>query len=188
MTVLKKIEWGLFAITVVSIFAYTTFVPAGKHPLATGTFICIVATIFFGLALDMRTTRIIKGMLILGIGTMTNLFYSLAVKDKVECALLTTCSAEIRKQFSFSAAEGFITLHTIESIILLITVACAGAGGSIIAAHGDRTATDNQSMKPSDITLQPLVGRLDKQGAKLNWILAGMVVILGFLFIDIVSR
>ncbi|GAB6389224.1 hypothetical protein [Stutzerimonas marianensis] len=188
MNVLRKWEWVLFAITVVSILAYSTLVPFGKHPFSTGLFLCIVATIFLGLALDMRASRIVKGILILGIGSTINLVYGLAVREKIECALHTTCTAEIRTLFNFGIAEGFISFHTIESIILLITVACAGAGGSIIAAHGDISTTDNHSIKNSEINLQPVMDRLDTQSAKLTWILRGMVVILFFLFIDIVSR
>ena len=172
--VFKPWEWIVLVVSIVFIIVFVNLVDFVKKPLITGIVLCSVAVVFFGLTLDMRTTRIRKGICIIGVGVITAMIYNLAIKAQVMCALALSYNSK-ECDLGFSGANGFIAANTIDNMILLISLACAGAGGSIIAAHGDRNSTDTHPLQPSAATdikplIESVIRKLDRQNGKINLI------------------
>lgn len=189
---LRPWEWKIFVAVIVSIGVFMLLTSYQEQPLASGIFLCTVAVFLFGLALDMRTTRIRKGMLILGIGVITGMLYKLALKPAMKCALSLVYLDEPCVLDLAEYVNGFITANTIDTLILLITIACGGVGGSILAAHCDVTATDAKNTSaaaPSNIQtlLESIESKLDRQNLKLNLVCAGAFGVLLLVIVRVFS-
>jgi len=186
----KPWEWGVLFCVIVAIVLYAKTVPISQWPLATGGFLCVVTVLLFGLLLDMKTLRVRKGILMIGLGVITSMIYKFGVAEYMKCALeLThepgTCTDSVPPFV-------FITANTIETVILLISIACGGVGGSILAAHGDVTATDAKSAAPANpgdiqTLLESIDSKLDRQNAKLNLVCAGAFGVLLLVIVRVFS-
>lgn len=186
----KPWEWIVLFCVIVAIICFALTVPFIRWPLTTGGFLCVVAVILFGLALDMRAPRVRKGTLIIGLGVITSMVYKLGVAQQLKCALelcheAGTCTANV-------PADVFIPANTIDTVILLISIACGGVGGSMLAAHGDVTATDANSTSPAgpgDIQtlLESIENKLDRQNFKLNLVCAGAFGVLLLVIVRVFS-
>lgn len=60
-------EWVVLFGVIVAIVLYAKNVSISQWPLATGGFLCVVAVLLFGLLLNMKTLRIRKGILMIGL-------------------------------------------------------------------------------------------------------------------------
>lgn len=188
--VLRPWEWCVLFVVVAAVIAYVLIVPFMTWPLVTGGGLLVVSTLLFGLALDMKTTRIRKGVLTIGLGVITVMIYNLAVKEPIKCALVmsyepSTCVLDFSQ-----TVNGFIAANTIDTMVLLISLACGGVGGSILAAHGDKTATDSQASShsnASDVTplIESIIQKLDRQNRKINMISVGAVLVLFVLVVRV---
>lgn len=183
-------DWILFIGVIVAVFVFAAKVPYNEQPIATGGFLCLIAVILFGLALDMRTPRVRKGILIIGLGVITTMLYKFGVAVNMECALKLSYDPETCKLDL--PDYGFIAANTIDTVILLISIACGGIGGSILAAHGDVTATDAKSAAPADpgdiqTLLESIDSKLDRQNAKLNLVCAGAFGVLLLVIVRVFS-
>jgi hypothetical protein len=186
----KPWEWGVLFCVMVAIVLYGATVSISQQPLTTGGFMCVVAVLLFGLLLDMKTLRVRKGILMIGLGVITSMAYKFGVAEYMKCALeLThepgTCTDSVPPFV-------FITANTIETVILLISIACGGVGGSILAAHGDVTATDAKSAAPANpgdiqTLLESIDSKLDRQNAKLNLVCAGAFGVLLLVIVRVFS-
>lgn len=186
----KTWEWAVLFCVVVAIVVYAKTVSISEWPLATGGFLCVVAVLLFGLLLDMKTLRVRKGILIIGLGVITSMVYKFGVAEYVKCALeLTHASGMCKVDVPPSV---FITANTIDTVVLLLSIACGGVGGSILAAHGDVTATDAKSAPPANpgdihTLLESIESKLNRQNAKLNLVCAGAFGVLLLVIVRVFS-
>ena len=186
----KSWEWAVLFLVIVVIVVYAKTVSISQWPLATGGVLCVAAVLLFGLLLNMKTLRIRKGILMIGLGVITSMVYKFGVAEYMKCALeLThapgTCTAYV-PVYVFTAA------NTIDTVILLMTIACGGVGGSILAAHGDVTATDAKGAPPAspgDIQtlLESIDSKLDRQNLKLNLVCGGAFLVLLLVIVRVFS-
>lgn len=86
-----------------------------------GAVMLVSATLIFPILLEMKTSRVAKGYWLVGFGAFIVVWHAMVVD---------------------SPTMGEATKNAFEVLVQLYTLACAGAGGSIIAAHGDRSSTD----------------------------------------------
>jgi hypothetical protein len=186
----KSWEWAVLFLVIVVIVVYAKTVSISQWPLATGGVLCVAAVLLFGLLLDMKTLRVRKGILMVGLGVITSMVYKFGVAEYMKCALeLThapgTCTDPVPPSV-------FIKANTIDTLVLLITIACGGVGGSILAAHGDVTATDAKSTAPAhpgDIQalLESIDSKLDRQNLKLNLVCGGAFLVLLLVIVRVFS-
>lgn len=183
-------EWVVLFGVIVAIVLYAKNVSISQWPLATGGFLCVVAVLLFGLLLNMKTLRIRKGILMIGLGVITSMVYKFGVAEYMKCALeLThapgTCTAYV-------PVHVFTAANTIDTVILLITIACGGVGGSILAAHGDVTATDAKGAPPANpgdiqTLLESIESKLDRQNLKLNLVCGAAFLVLLLVIVRVFS-
>lgn len=186
----KSWEWAVLFLVIVVVVVYAKTVSISEWPLATGGVLCVAAVLLFGLLLDMKTLRVRKGILMIGLGVITSMVYKFGVAEYMKCALeLThapgTCPDPVPPSV-------FIKANTIDTLVLLISIACGGVGGSILAAHGDVTATDAKSAPPANpgdihTLLESIESKLDRQNAKLNLVCAGAFGVLLLVIVRVFS-
>ena len=111
----------------------------------------------FLIFLDVKQDRVIKGFTLIGIGVVYQLVYPRFFYVFVD---VQSIPSELAEHFSIFG-----------QVILL---ACSGAGGSIIAAHADKTSSDYEDRKSAfnivDNTkhIQKLIQRTSMLESKLN--------------------
>jgi len=186
----KRWEWGVLYFVIAVIVLYWIIVPFAEWPLTTGGFLCGGAALLLGLLLDMKTLRIPKGTLMIGLAVITSMVYKFGVAEHVKCALeLThapgTCTDPV-------PLHVFITATIIDTVILVITIACGGVGGSILAAHGDVSTTDAKSSSPANsgdiqTLLESIESKLDRQNLKLNLVCGGAFLVLLLVIVRVFS-
>lgn len=186
----KSWEWAVLFLVIVVVVVYAKTVSISEWPLATGGVLCVATVLLFGLLLDMKTLRVRKGILMIGLGVITSMVYKFGVAEYMKCALeLThapgTCPDPVPPTV-------FIKANTIDTVVLLISIACGGVGGSILAAHGDVTATDAKSAPPANpgdihTLLESIDSKLDRQNAKLNLVCAGAFGVLLLVIVRVFS-
>ena len=186
----KSWEWAVLFLVIVVIVVYAKTVSISQWPLATGGVLCVAAVLLFGLLLDMKTLRVRKGILMVGLGVITSMVYKFGVAEYMKCALeLThapgTCTDPV-------PAAVFIKANTIDTVVLLISIACGGVGGSILAAHGDVTATDAKGAPPANpgdiqTLLESIESKLDRQNLKLNLVCGGAFLVLLLVIVRVFS-
>jgi hypothetical protein len=124
----------------------------------------IVAFIFL---LDMKDDRVTKGFSLIGFGLVVQVIYTVIFKDAVP-------------------TTGHLG-DNLELFAQCVVIACSGAGGSIIAVHGDKSATDADSASSPNIgpdnaiRFEMLMKKTDRLGArltKLTWAVSALLVAL----------
>lgn len=120
------------------------------------------AVIILRILLEMRATRIVKGFSFVAFGALTPVWVAIIFQD------LTMSS---------------IQASTLEVLAQMFALASAGAGGSIIAVHGEKTATDSDiATAPFRITSDTRrILELEIQSSRLaSWIktLCGLIALV----------
>lgn len=97
----------------------------------TATYLALASSFaVFLVLLEIKQDRVLKGFLLIGIGVLYQLLYPKFFYIFVDKALTPT---------------DVVTHFEIFGQVILL--ACAGAGGSIIAAHADKTSSDYEESK-----------------------------------------
>lgn len=131
----------------------------------------IIAFIFL---LDMKDERVTKGFAIIGFGIIVQLIYTLVFKDAVPKTTLLGSNLDLFAQ--------------------CIVIACSGAGGSIIAVHGDKSATDADTASSPHISpdnairLELLMKKTDRLGTRLTvltWVACALLIVIAVLLVRI---
>ncbi|MDZ5601851.1 hypothetical protein SJI00_03545 [Pseudomonas sp. RP23018S] len=92
------------------------------YPIAGMVAMTASATVVLYLLIEMRASRIAKGLTIIGFGAFVPVWSTVVFHD---------------------AGLGEVASATLEVLSVMFNLSAAGAGGSIIAAYGDRFSTDN---------------------------------------------
>lgn len=152
-----------------------------------GALLVIVTSIVFAVLIRLRIPRFHKGFFILTLGVETTIFYNYLAKKYIICLLAVTPDLECRKLFP-DYSFYFVWANSIDNLITLLTLACAGAGGSLIAAYGDSLTSDKDTVDISDressrLELKEIKAQMAIFGRKLNFILIMLFIVLIFRFI-----
>lgn len=153
----------------------TAFIFSFISPIVSGTYnqpeiavITLIIGIFLTLImiLDVRQDRVIKGLLIIVFGVF---FQTLYLQFIFVFVPKTTIPSE------------YLSYLDIYSQVLVF--ACSGAGGSIIAAHADRTTLDNETTEEKNkiadqkLEIKKLTKTIEKLNKKFNLIIGIMAAL-----------
>lgn len=121
----------IFFILVFCTFTFGVAIAGIYHLYRTATYAAIASSFAaFLILLDIKQDRVLKGFLLIGTGVLYQLIYPKFFYIFVDKALMP--------------ADAIEHLDIFGQVILL---ACAGAGGSIIAAYADKTSSDYEGIK-----------------------------------------
>lgn len=139
------------------------------YPIVGSYLMFFSGLVLFLFLIEMKQERVEKGFCILMYGLSLQIIYSPLVFN---ASVLDAMSASERK--------------LLDVFIQIIVLACAGAGGSIIAAHADRSATDNdpvamvldKTVIDNTRTINALIANTDNLNRKANWLIGLLVAVL----------
>lgn len=139
----KNINYRITALIVTAILAMFIAAPAAgfygaERPAIyialIGSFVCFI------FILDMKLDRVLKGVYLIGFGVLYQLIYPRYLFAFIDS-----------KHTPPDALEHF------EIFGQVILLACAGAGGSIIAAHADKTSIDKEPIPTSNSEKEKII-------------------------------
>lgn len=128
--VFTRARLGFLIIAVFCFFFVTGSLSVFGHRELAGAMMLFSATLIFPILLDMKTTRMVKGYWLVALGAFIVVWHTMVV---------------------FDADQSEVTKNAFQALVQVFALACAGAGGSIIAAHGDTTTTEGE-ITPAQLT------------------------------------
>ena len=118
-------EWLVLLIGLIGFFGWAGDLSAKQKYIQSGVVMLLSATIIFPTLLCMKRSRLTKGYSLVAFGAIIVLWHAWLI-------------------LKFSDELNLVANETIKVLVQMFTLASAGAGGSIIAADGDRHSTDRE--------------------------------------------
>ncbi|MDN6858494.1 hypothetical protein QO207_18030 [Pseudomonas sp. CAN2814] len=149
----------VFAFICVLGFVLAGYVSVKLHqPILGGVILIFFAAATFALLLQARLKRVMKGGLLVALGVVTPFVYTICIASQFNDALAYG-DLWFSTLLGANAAYGLDTgRNLLETWSSFINLACAGAGGSIIAVAGERTIVESPSNSASsENAASPLV-------------------------------
>ncbi|KAF0255756.1 hypothetical protein [Pseudomonas putida] len=149
------------ALAAICFFAVTASLSLSGQRTAAGVIMLLSAAVIFPCLLEMNATRVVKGYWLVAFGAFIVVWHATVV-DSTE--------------LSETAKSAF------QVMVQLFSLACAGAGGSIIATHGDKSSTDadttsSQLMLTSDSQRLIELQKLSKKQTYWIKVLCGLLAV-----------
>lgn len=111
----------VLAVSVFSFIVVTSGLSLAGWRTSAGGVMIVSAALIFPILLDMKTERVFKGYCLVGFGAFIVVWHAVVVDSPL--------LSEVAK-------------NSMQVLVQMFSIACGGAGGSIIAAHGDTSSTD----------------------------------------------
>jgi len=127
-------EWLVLLIGLIGFFGWAGDLSAKQKYIQSGVVMLLSATIIFPTLLCMKRSRLTKGYSLVAFGAIIVLWHAWLI-------------------LQFSEQLNLVANETIKVLVQMFTLASAGAGGSIIAADGDRHSTDREEVQVERITI-----------------------------------
>jgi hypothetical protein len=144
MTKIRSLDLLYLAVVVLVGFLGSIYLAVLKaQPLVAGFTLILASVIMLGLVIRMSLKRMTKGLLLVGIAVLSPMIYAIAIESQFERP-----PAEGIEWVSWlfdwdKVAVLKIGQDVLKSMSTFINLACAGAGGSIIAVEGDKTIIES---------------------------------------------
>lgn len=124
-----------------------------RSPFTAGIFLFLSATVIFAGLLQMRANRTTKGLLTIGFGALITTLHTVIFHDYPPSEVVANIFTVMKDFFQFS---------------------CAGAGGSILAVHGDKfskdrgTESSGYTLTTDSLRIRDLEAQLKQQSSWLK--------------------
>lgn len=113
------------------------------QPIVAGAVLIASATAMLGLIVSARMPRLSKGLSLVGVAVISTTLYEMCIKSQI--GRVTAESPEWISAWTGLDQIAVLSIgaNTLATLVSFMNLACAGAGGSIIAVEGDRTSIES---------------------------------------------